>query len=359
MRGLFINNKKAQDSIYESGYMVYQCLLISSAYTLDYVEIAIDNRQVPTGYDFYFFNYHPSTMSWLNTKDLGKELGLVMTMVLEVAPSDPFVLCPKNDFDVYCVLDPTIKIADKRVYAFPRPLEKINFELPVVENRIPVIGSFGFATKGKGFQHVVEAVNKEFDKAMVRINIPYGDFVPDSKAYAAFLGDLCKQKAKPGIDVIITHDFMTKDELIKWCAGNTLNCFLYDRDMPGLSATTDQAIVSGRPLAISDNNTFRHIAAYLPAYPKWSLKESIEKSVPLVLKMQQDWQPGQFAKLFEQLLDDLHSTGSHSVNDQEYCTLPVAPKEDNSKLLLLLKQLLQLSTYKRLIAKHIKKKNYV
>ena len=359
MRGLFINNKKAKDSIYESGYMAYQCLLLSDQYSLDYIEIDIDNRQIPVGYDFYFFNYHPATMRWLDTKPLKKELGFVMTMVLEVAPNDPFVLCPKNDFAVYCALDPTIKINDKRVYAFPRPLEKINFDLPVADNPIPVIGSFGFATKGKGFQHVVEAVNKEFEKAIVRINIPFGDFVPDSKEYAFFLGDLCRKKAKEGITVEVTHDFMSKEELIKWCAANTLNCFLYDRDMQGLSATTDQAIITGRPLAISDNNTFRHIAAYLPVYPKWSLKESIERSVPYVLKMRQDWQGEQFAKRFELLLKDFPEMGRNAKKENENYDLPILKEKKDGTIMFLFKQAIKVSTYKRLIAKYTQKKVYI
>ncbi|MBL0358568.1 MAG: hypothetical protein IPP72_17655 [Chitinophagaceae bacterium] len=225
MKGLFINNKKAKDSIYESGYMVYKSLLHSELYTLDYQEIDIDNRQVKMGYDFYFFNYHPVTMKWLETRQLKKQLGFVSTMILEVAPNDPFVLCPERDFDLYCVLDPTVRTKQKNVFPFPRPLEKTDFSLPVSNNEIPVIGSFGFATRGKGFQHVVEAVNKEFEKAIVKINIPYGDFVPESEQYAKFIGDLCKQKAKPGIDVQVTHDFMSKEALIQWCGANTLNCF--------------------------------------------------------------------------------------------------------------------------------------
>ena len=210
-------------------------------------------------------------------------------MVLEVAPNDPFVLCPSNHFNAYCVLDPTLKSKNKKVYPFPRPLEQIDFELPTAVNEIPVIGTFGFATKGKGFQHVVDAVNKEFDRAIIKINIPYGDFVPESKSYAEFLGKICKEKAKPGIEVKVSHDFMDKNDLIKWCSLNTLNCFLYDRNMPGLSATTDQAIVSEKPLAISENETFRHILEYLQPYPVFSLKDSIAKSAGIVKQMKEDW----------------------------------------------------------------------
>lgn len=302
MKGLFINNKRAKDSIYESGYMVYKSLINSEIYTLDYKEIDINNRSIKKGYDFYFFNYHPVTMQWLQTKHLKKELGFVVTMILEVAPGDAFVLCPEKHFHFYCALDPTIR-QKHNLYPFPRPLEKLDFQVPAVINDIPVIGSFGFATKGKGFQHVVEAVNKEFDKAVVRINIPYGDFVPESERYAKFIGDICIQKAKPGIEVQITHSFMNKEELIKWCAANTLNCFLYDRNMPGLSATTDQAITAGRPIAVSDNDTFRHITAYLRPYPKISLKDSIEKTVSIVERMKHDWQPEKFKEKFELVLE--------------------------------------------------------
>src|SRR5690606_10947894 len=46
---------------------------------------------------------------------------------------------------------------------------------------------------------------------------------------------------------------------------------------------------------------FRHITAYLNPYPKMSLREAINQSKKLVLKMKQDWQPKEFAAKFEQV----------------------------------------------------------
>jgi hypothetical protein len=344
IRGLFINNRKAKDSIFESGKMVYDCLKQSKKIVIDYCEVDVENRQIRNGYDFYFFNYHPVTMGWLETGTLKKDLGLVITMILEVAPGDAFVMCPEKDFDIYCALDPTIKERDN-LYAFPRPLEKIGFQIKYDEHEIPVIGSFGFATKGKGFQHVINAVNQEFQRAIVKINIPYGDFVPESEKYALFLSETCKKLAKPGIDVIVTHDFMTKEQLIKWCASNTLNCFLYDREMPGLSATTDQAIVSKRPLAVADNNTFRHITAYLPPYPKFSLKDSIEKSLPIIEKMEEDWMPEIFTTKFEKIIfDKLSLQNNHKESDKEI-TLSIKKNSLKNKIELRVKK------YKRKLKK--------
>ena len=61
---------------------------------------------------------------------------------------------------------------------------------------------------------------------------------------------------------------MTPEALIDWCHENDLNCFMYTRDQPGLSATTDQAILSGQPLLTLTNATFRHIHPYIPPYPQ-------------------------------------------------------------------------------------------
>ena len=118
------------------------------------------------------------------------------------------------------------------------------------------------------------------------------------------MAELCKKVAKKGIEVIVTNEYMTKEELINWCSQNTLNCFLYNRNQPGLSATTDQAISSGRPLAISNNPTFRHIHPYIKPYPYQSLKESINHSQSQVLKIQNDWHPLNFARQFEKVLND-------------------------------------------------------
>jgi hypothetical protein len=302
LQGLFINPAKANCSIYESGRMVYESLLLSEKYTLDYMEVDENNREIPDNYDFYAFNYHHLTMGWLDTGSIRNLPGLKLTLVLEVLPNNPFVLCPSKDFDVYCALDPTMTVPDKRVYAFPRPLEIPKRTTPYHEHAIPVIGSFGFATSGKGFELVVDAVNKEFEKAVIRINIPSGSYADNNRNYAEHLGALCRSTAKNGVEVIVTHDYMTKDELIDWCGQNTLNCFLYNRNMPGLSATTDQAISSGRPLAVSDNETFRHITQYIKPYPYRSLKESIARSSAEVLQIQKDWESVNFAKRFEQVL---------------------------------------------------------
>lgn len=304
--GLFINCVEASDSIFESGMMAYRCLLGSDKFSLDYFEITPDNISIPAHHDFYLFNYHFATMAWLDPRSIRQLLpGVRMTLVLEVSPNDPFVLCAPDLFDVYCVLDPTLKPDRGGVFAFPRPLESDIHHFPFKDTDIPVIGSFGFATPGKGFEHVVDAVSREFERAIVKINIPHSDYVPHSREAAARMAEMCKRRARTGIEVVVTHDFMSKEALIDWCAQNTLNCFLYDRNMAGLAATTDQAIASGRPLITSKNNTFRHITSYIKPFPYQSLKEAIEHTQPIVARIQDDWSARRFRECFENLLHSI------------------------------------------------------
>lgn len=288
--------------------MIYRALALSKKFILDYKEVNESDREISLAYDFFAFNYHYITMGWLNTKIINKLPGLKITFVLEVSPNNPFILCPSEDFDLYCVLDPTLITNDKRVYAFPRPLEPYKVKNEYIEKVTPIIGSFGFATAGKGFELLIDAVNREFNRAIVRINIPGGTIADGATwkfqrtSYAEYLRKLCLNVAKEGIEVVITHEYMSKDELIEWCAQNTLNCFLYNRNQPGLSATTDQAIMSGRPLAISTNSTFRHIHPYILPYPFQSLRESIQNSQCNVLKMKDDWATENFTRTFEDLI---------------------------------------------------------
>jgi hypothetical protein len=90
--------------------------------------------------------------------------------------------------------------------------------------------------------------------------------------------------------------------LVNWCGANDLNCFMYTRRQSGLAATTDQAIMSGRPLLTGCNDTFRHIHRYIPPYPITSLRQAMETTAPLVCSMQDDWSRTSFNKTFHRML---------------------------------------------------------
>jgi glycosyltransferase involved in cell wall biosynthesis len=255
--------------------------------------------------DAVVVNWHIVTMP-LSDDLIGRLPGIKMAIVLEAAPGDPLALTPVKSFDAYLVLDPTLPEANK-VWAFPRPLSFAPYNRRTTPNEVVRIGSFGFGTPAKGFELVVEAVNREFDRAEIVINIPSGDFISTDQIhdenYVEHLARTLRTIAKPGVNVTVTTNFYSPLELIEWCDANDLNCFMYTREQPGLAATTDQAIICGRPLLTIGNPTFRHITRYLPPYPRQSLRHAIAHSIPAVQTMQKAWSPEAFRAKFEQVLD--------------------------------------------------------
>ncbi|WP_168220567.1 DUF4214 domain-containing protein [Azospirillum thermophilum] len=323
IRGAFINTAEEKCSIYESGRMVYNCINSSNVYTLDYFPIdkidvgALASEGVvrlldgtlddePPSYDFWIFNWHFITMaSRIDLESIGRLPGIKFSILLEVEPGNPLRHVAIDVFDGYIALDPSTPATGK-IFPFPRPLPGEPHR-PAERNGIPVISSFGFGTPGKGFPLLVELVNREFDQAVVRVNIPPGTYTSSfdgihGTAYPQYLAALCRRIAKPGIDVRFSYDFLSPDELLEWCSESDLNCFLYTRRQAGLSATTDQAILSGRPLLTGTNDTFRHIHKYIPPYPVMTLREALDTSAPSVRRLQQDWSSQSFTRTFERML---------------------------------------------------------
>ena len=99
----------------------------------------------------------------------------------------------------------------------------------------------------------------------------------------------CKAAARDNVELQITHNFYNNEELIDWCAQNTVNAFFYQRKILGIAAAPDQAVASGRPIAVVDNPTFRHIYKYQKPYPQMNLRETIKNGVKYTKQIQNDW----------------------------------------------------------------------
>ena len=304
MNGLFINQEKANCSIYESGLMIYNAIQ-SPFYKIDYMEVSKKDMNVfnYTGYDFYIFNWHHNTLP-ISGDALQKVRGLKIGIVLEVGPRIIKPYMSKDLFDAYMVIDPTKEKMDK-FYPFPRPLEKAENLLPLLSDK-PVFGIFGFLSPGKNFAEPIRIVAEMGIECIFRINIPEaantGHFGSLSvlTAYGKRLLSLGNNK----IDLRVTHDYMEKPDLIRWCSQNSLNIFPYHREVPGLSAVTDQAIVANRGIAITDCNTFRHMRPYINYYPEEDFLSLTESTLPGIRQMQIDWSNENFVLRFRELLSE-------------------------------------------------------
>jgi len=305
MNGLFVNQSKSKCSIYESGVMIYNAL--KDSFDIDYIEVSKDNMNsgIYFGYNYYIFNWHDNTLP-IAKSTIDKVKGLRIGILLEVGSVEMRPYMREDLFDAYIVLDPT-KVKDGKYYPFPRPLESVDELLPLLSDEIPVFGTFGFFVPGKKFGEVLQVVNSLGKDCILRMNLTAGDFTGYSYSLPATI-DYGKQLYRfknDNVDLRITHDYMSKTELIKWCSQNTLNIFPYYRDLPGLSAVTDQAIVAGRGIAITDCNTFRHMHKYISYFPKESYLELTESTLPGIKKMQEDWSNDKFVAAFNNLLSEM------------------------------------------------------
>ena len=300
MNGLFINQVKNQCSIYESGVTIYNALK-SPDYKLDYLEISIMdmNKYAYVGYDFYIFNWHHNTLP-IEKTTLDHIKGLKIGILLEVGPTELRPFMREDLFDAYMVVDPT-KDKHGKYYPFPRPLDVVGNLLPLLAD-IPVFGTFGFVVPGKNFGEVLQVANNLGTDCIVRMNFPAGRFTGQPLSAAIAYASTLHKFRGGNVDLRITHDYMEKPDLIRWCSEHTLNVFPYYRSMPGLSATTDQAIVAGRGIAITNCDTFRHLHPYIGYYPDQSYMQLSESTLPGIKQMQEDWSNSKFVERFNEIL---------------------------------------------------------
>lgn len=302
LKGLFVNSEKAQCSIYESGLMIKNVLASNQNILLDYVEAL---NQVPTQkYDFYLINWHHITLP-LSASFLKTLPGLKIGIVLEVSPDNCSPYIPQNLFDAYMVIDPT-KEKTGNIYPFFRPLEVAESLSEIMYGgQIPVIGGFGFyGNKDKRFEEVIEIYNDTKKECLIRFNFPFSTYIHNSKEITINYANYLRTIAKPNIKLIITHDYMEKQDLIKWCSSHMANAFPYYRNIPGLSAVTDQAISSGRAIIVNGCPTFRHLHKYIPFYPQQTYQELILSTLDGVKQMQKDWNHATFNARFDELLTE-------------------------------------------------------
>lgn len=260
---LFLNQPKAQCGVYEYGYNTYSILsLYKDKHEFVYLECKnakdykayLDNNNI----EAVIANYHPCTLGWFE----------------KVYNLKPCLLMSHDqvfDFgDLNLILDPTFESAGKN-YSVPRTLFEFNQEVPVKKD---TISTFGFAFEHKGFLELLERVSIEYNQATLRIHMPKNSIVGCRQNRLSLE---LKRKVKSYINLEITNDYKSKNDLLKWLAESELNAFLYrGSSSNGIASCTDWAISVGRPLAITNDKMFRHLPKEL-SVDQSSLKQILQK----------------------------------------------------------------------------------
>lgn len=265
MKVLFLNHSKQQCGVYQYGKRMYDNLKKTHMYQYVELETLEEYYRAIQLYSpmAIVYNYHPVTMTWLNSETIQKAV--------------PNVGIPHENtgelFDIVCSTDPD-EIETNGHFSLPRPIyENVDMLLeqyipsPSIkafidysEEGVPVFGSFGFGFLNKGFYKIIQLINATYDKAIIKLIIPgaYFDGNRDHTNYT--MKKICESiPRKPSIQLLITHEFVTNEEVLLFLRSNTMNLFLYDTlEGKGISSVMDYALSVHTPFAISDSTMFKH-----------------------------------------------------------------------------------------------------
>lgn len=302
---IYLNHKEKRCGVYQYGYRSGKILQNSDAYNFIYVEVDCEQEFInavslhnPIG---IIYNYHPATMPWLGYRAMIryphiKHYGLYH----EGSVPD------RRQFQYILFVDSThLDTSDS--FSIPRPLLPNNFSSS--PNQIPIISSFGFGFEHKGFEKIVKIVNEQYDEAIIRLHISLSFYADYHGSRARAVADRCRaENKKSGIDLRITNDFLTDEDLLKFLSESTVNVFLYDNItgiVCGLSSVIDYALSVDVPLAISKSNMFRHIRDNSPSIcvEDRSLSDIVSSGTGIIQSYKDQWSNQSFVKKFEHIIN--------------------------------------------------------
>ena len=140
--------------------------------------------------------------------------------------------------------------------------------------------------------------------------MPFNDVVDISgRTFALETAARCRRAVhKQGIRLEISHDFVSKTELLDFLAGNTLNAFFYDTHKHrGISSTIEHALAVQRPLAITKCGMFRHVSSTVPSIciEDTSLRQIIKNGTAPLEPFYRAWTPQDFVTALEGIFDQV------------------------------------------------------
>jgi GT2 family glycosyltransferase/SAM-dependent methyltransferase len=268
IKALFFNHKHRNCGVHEYGRLLADKLNGSAVFDLKYLEISSESdfiKQVEVNQDasVSFANYHPETVPWL-TKDVVQAVRHPIIGIMHEFGYFNAFYEGSQIFDFRALIDPSVRSRVPNVTVHPRVV--VGDRPSTLPRDEFTVGSFGFGTPSKCFDHVVTLVKREFDKATIRFNIPAAAFGDPEGIEARKIAETCKQLVGgTGITLEVNHEFLSPQELVEFLGENTINVFCYTSNRGrGLSSAVDFAVASGRPFAVSDGTMFRHLRHLCP-----------------------------------------------------------------------------------------------
>ena len=311
MEILFLNSKIKNCGVYQYGLRLFDILKDTKNYSYYEIDSLDEYNNIISDYKIIIYNYHLSTMPWLNINTIQKN-------IINISISH------ESDFSFF---DMNLDINPDGINPLPRPIfedvdkilsdyvlssETIKDFINYSEKDIPIFGSFGFGFENKGFDKIILNVNEQYDEAIIKFVIPDAFFNPNIQ-YT--VNNICKNlNIKQGIKIMFIHEFFTTNDLLYFLRSNTMNIFMYDEMRGrGISSTIDYALSVKKPLGISNSYMFRHIYSDQICLYKTSIKECINNSVNYCSQFLDKYSHKNIIETFENLIKN--QTYSQSLQD--------------------------------------------
>ena len=310
---LFVSHREQQCGIYQYAVNLIEVLQTSSLYSFVYVECSserdLDQAVKQNNPAAIIYNYYPATMPWLSAQTT-RRYGVPQLGVMHEVTQKDADEATQEMFDFHLCPDPTLVERNPSVFKTGRIVPSYFNKESTPD--VVTIGSFGFGVGDKGFERLIETVQREFEVARIILNLPFNDIVDkEGAAFGLATAERCRNVVnKPGIELIIRHDFLSKPELLNFLARNTLNAFFYDPHKDrGISSTIEYALAVQRPLAITRCGMFRHVFSASPSIciEDSTLKQIISNGIVPLLPFTEAWSEANFLKDYERILSDVFS----------------------------------------------------
>ena len=269
--GLIVSHSGSNCGVYQFGRNLFEVLSKNKEILWHYCECSNEDelessiRRVQP--NLILFNYTHSTMPWLLAVPV-RQYGALLFCLLHNVDQDMADRLIPDPFDFLVCLDPTIIPRNPCLLRAPR-FAPVMMDQDVPAPEVFTIGSFGFATRAKGFERLCALVCAQFDRAIIRLNIPKHDDpnIVSETDWQATVDGCRKAIVKPGVDLVVTSHFFENRDLIQFLASNTLNAFLYEMGPAtnGVSSCVDHALASGRPFALTRSPMFRNFSGFNPS----------------------------------------------------------------------------------------------
>lgn len=304
---LFVSYEERQCGVYQYGKNLFNAISKSQRYDFHYAGVKnfeeIDSQVNKLNCEAIIYNYHPQTLKFINP-DLARRYKQVNIAVMHEMTQAEADRMPDKFFQHYVMGDPTLIENNPAVFKTGRLI------LPYTNTKklpdVVTIGTFGFSVGSKGYQRLIDVVQDNFDEAIIRVHIPCNGII-DAEGFAARQQvEECRQRIrKPGIQIEASHEFLDREAMLDFLAGNTVNAFLYDQiKVAGISSSPDHAMAVQRPMAITKSIMFRHLHSIYPriTIEDTSLRQIIKNGIEPFAHLYTLWNEEHIRAEYESIL---------------------------------------------------------